>query len=182
MAEEQTISLVVTPLAADANSYATVEDADTYLSTKVAIPPALWFADTTTPDSKARALIAATRYLDRVYNWNGTTRTATQVLRWPRSAVVDQDGNSVDQETIPANVRAATIELAALLLEKDRLAEPSVLGQGFSSAKLGPLEVTVDPSQVLPAIPYAVDMLVSDLGSLRTQPGDNSAILPLARA
>lgn len=72
--------LIVTPGAADANSYATLADAEAYALT---LPVANdWNAAST--EQKNAALVQATRLMDTL-RWKGyRTNYSTQALQWPR--------------------------------------------------------------------------------------------------
>lgn len=64
-----------------------------------------------TPDDQKRAMVEATRVLDRL-PWNGTKTVAGQALAWPRTGVTYADGTAVDPNTIPPEVISAAYELA----------------------------------------------------------------------
>lgn len=94
--------LIATPGAANANSYATVAEADAHASYRVggAAFTAL------TSDQKIQALVTATRDIDSIggapYGFLGEPTTETQSLEWPRDVEVG----------LPAALVEATIELA----------------------------------------------------------------------
>jgi len=64
-----------------------------------------------TPDNQKRAMVEATRVLDR-QSWAGTKTSGVQALAWPRTGVTYANGTAVDPNTIPAEVIAAAYELA----------------------------------------------------------------------
>lgn len=64
-----------------------------------------------TADDQKRALVEATRILDRQL-WQGAKVDAGQVLAWPRTGVVYADGSPVSSAVIPAEAIAAAYELA----------------------------------------------------------------------
>jgi len=102
---------------ANANSYCTVAEADTYHTTH--LYPRVW--DESTADQKARAVIWATRLLDEQCRWRGERVSTTQALRWPRTGVPTDDDDDWESSTaIPAWLKNATAELARGLLEKNR--------------------------------------------------------------
>lgn len=135
---------------ASANSYATVGETDTYLDTR------LNAGDYTgaSADDKARALIEATRELDRL-PWIGLKVTDTQALAWPRDFAVDPDATISDpaldfpyfaDDVIPQRVKDATMELALEFLRAgttDVAALPS--DAGIQSESVGPLSTTYLP-------------------------------------
>lgn len=120
-----------------------------------------------TASGREKAIIWATRILEGMMDWRGSIRTVDQALRWPRSGVVDDDGRNLDYDTIPARLEEATAELALFLLGRDTFVMPSLLGQGFSRAKVGSLEVVVDDKQVVEAIPSNILALLEPLGCLK---------------
>ncbi len=107
----------------NADSYASVAMADEYHTKYTG--SAVWFSQTET--NKERFLRQATQYIDSQYRlrWKGVRSYETQALAWPRSGVVDHDGYTVDENTIPQNLIYATAYLAL-------------------EAVAGPLLVTVD--------------------------------------
>lgn len=64
-----------------------------------------------TSDNQKRALVEATRVLDRL-PWTGTKTVAGQALAWPRTGVTLADGTAVDPNTIPQPIIDAAYELA----------------------------------------------------------------------
>jgi len=64
----------------DANSYATVAEADSYFEAH--LYAAAWTAATAA--TKASALVMATRLVDSQYQFNGYRAHDTQALQWPR--------------------------------------------------------------------------------------------------
>lgn len=64
---------------ANANSYVSQADADTYFANRA---NTVWAAADN--DAKAAALIQATQYLDTRYAFKGERLTTTQALAWPR--------------------------------------------------------------------------------------------------
>lgn len=135
-----------------------------------------------TANDKEKALIWTTYLFDSMMNWNGWKTTEDQSLRWPRSGVIDKDGYSIDQDTIPINLERATAEEALILLSSNKFQFPSILGQGISEAKLGPLSVKVGSMQVEEVIPQNVLSLLDELGHLEAAAQTGARILPLWRS
>ena len=97
---------------ASANSFVTLAEAQTYCD--ATLNESLWESATT--DSKNRALVAATRWLN-LLSWVGSNVTTTQALNWPRQWAINPDvvffaWNYYDTSTIPTRVKNATCELA----------------------------------------------------------------------
>jgi hypothetical protein len=88
---------------ANAESYISVADADTY---HTAQGNAAW---TGTTDAKEQALRKATAYLDDKYakRWRGNRANESQALRWPRIAVYDDDQFYVPSTSIPVKLKQA---------------------------------------------------------------------------
>lgn len=93
---------------ATANSYATVEQANEYVSLRKI---SAWGGLTLV--AKEAALVAATDYLEEVYGslWLGQRLTQIQALSWPRQNVV-VDGFSLPASSVPNEVSKACILLA----------------------------------------------------------------------
>lgn len=116
---------------ADAVSYATVAAADSYHSLRVRPE---WAAVTAV--AKEAALIRATDEIEASFRADGTAKTDTQALQWPRQ----------NQTAIPANVIKATIELARHMLTDDpaQKVERQVAQQSESMDGLGGTSVTYE--------------------------------------
>lgn len=102
---------------ADAESYASVAEADLYFSNR---GYTLWA--TLTTEEREQALRRATDYMGEVYRlrWTGTRLTSTQALDWPRYLVpmVDSPGGYgvlpayYPQDEVPVLVKSACCYLA----------------------------------------------------------------------
>ena len=113
----------VTTPAETANSYATVAEADTYLDDSVRGGD--WtFLD---EDSKRRALLTATRLLDR-REWAGDVADEEQTLAFPRTGLADYGSTQ-----FPSPIIEACIELAFELTQDSSIASGS---QGDNTKKL----------------------------------------------
>jgi hypothetical protein len=115
-------SLVETVGAANANTYATVADMDTYCDDR--LNATAWTQGGS--DDGTRALIQAARELENIL-WKGTRVDSTQALSWPRDEVVNPDLPWASQEPqdsyyystteIPDRIKNAQMELALMMLE-----------------------------------------------------------------
>lgn len=104
---------------ADAESYASVAETDTYMSAR---GTTVWATLTTT--EKEQALRRAMDYLLQKYRskWKGARKSLTQALDWPRVGVfIDEDAdtafaswkqNQIPSNVIPLEVKNACMELA----------------------------------------------------------------------
>jgi len=154
--------LDATVAGASANSYATVDEFDDYMESRP-FPPS-WY---TAADEliKEAALMAATRALDQILTrfrrleiqmgsgkmirfyvvrpyWTGSPTTTTQALAWPRVGMMDRNGNLIDPMVIPDDLKIAQFEMALFAGASDLSAENSVVAQGITSIKAGPVELT----------------------------------------
>ena len=102
-----------------AESYISVAEADTYHAANGA--PASWTAASTA--DKESALRQATAYLDDryAYQWRGTRAHEEQALRWPRTAVYDDDGFYVSSSSIPERLGRAVAVVALALIDGTEL-------------------------------------------------------------
>jgi hypothetical protein len=123
----------------DANSYCTVEFADSYHLHFG--EPAAW--DNATTAQKELALRVATQALDSRYwqSWRGTRNSIDQALDWPRYDVEDSDGYYLSTTTVPRAVQTATAYMALRQLEGDTLVSdlaPSAAAPVLSESVTGP--------------------------------------------
>jgi len=89
-----------------AESYLSVEDADTYWSNR---NDSVWSAAAT--PAKEAALRKATQFLDATFIWIGALHDTAQALNWPRSGAYDPEDRQLDN-SVPVMVENATAELA----------------------------------------------------------------------
>jgi hypothetical protein len=167
------LTVIATPGAADANSYATVEESDAYHEAL------LYASDWTnaTTATKEAALVCATRLLDEQCEWRGTKATNGQALRWPRGGVYDVDGVGIDNDVIPPNLKRATAELARHLIKSDRLQVRDDARGGLQSVSAGPVSVTFDKVDRISLLPESVLSLLRPL----TTGSAGSLAVPLVR-
>ncbi len=125
---------------ADANSYADVAEGDAYFEGH---PYAsAWTAAVS--DTKAAALVMATRLVDSQFQFNGFRAHEEQALQWPRERCPDPDRNLVassplspvldsfvPSDLVPKGVADAVCEMARELVIADRTAAPP--GEGILS-------------------------------------------------
>lgn len=144
------------------NSYADVGDSITYFLDT--LRSSRWTA--VDVNTKSAALIDATRYLDRL-NWIGTKTSSAQPLAWPRSGVVDKEGNVVDGGTVPSFIKEATYEVALRLAE-----DPSIIdnfsnqtGDNTKRVKAGDVEAEFfRPVEGSPVFDWLLPLLSHYLG------------------
>lgn len=154
-------TVIATPGAANANSYATLAEANAYFETRLTLDPA-WV---TTGATAEALLIMATRVLDsmavarkvlrfdgrggskgRPYYvtsraWTGAIVTATQALAWPRSGMYDRLGRAIATTVVPQELKEAQSELAGQLLAGDRTLDSAAALAGIREVKAGSVAV-----------------------------------------
>lgn len=147
----------------DANSYTTVEFADDYIDTN-AFHSADWLAKTT--DEKQKLLVRASKYLDRMVDWEGERVDDDSGLRWPRSGVFDSDGFEIADDVIPVILQEAVAEMATYLLDTDWTNLES--SRGFKEIQVDVIDLKIDTTQTRGAVPFAVIAMLDGLGSVKT--------------
>ena len=121
---------------ANANSYVTLAEANTYFET---VPDSTTW-DNKTVDQKNRSLIAATRWIDS-FVYYGDRCDDGQALKFPRNNY-QVDGVELACSKIPNNIKYAQYELArALANDTDAITGTTGKEGNISEAKLGDLEV-----------------------------------------
>jgi hypothetical protein len=157
---------------ATANSYADVADGDSYHDGH--LYASAWSA--ATADSKAKALVMATRVIDAMFRFNGFKRLGTQALQWPRMECRDPDsvggwvpdlllvrGLFLDEFKVPALVMQATCELGRELLVTDRTAVE--MPEGLKSMRIeGALKIDYQPTIRPPVVPVLVQNMLAKVG------------------
>jgi hypothetical protein len=159
------MTLTVAP-ASGANSYASLAATDAYHAVRA---NATW---TGTDEAKESALIRATQWLDGRYRsrWPGLrTGGRSQALEWPRSGVVDMEGNGITEDEVPVEVVNATMEAALReLVAPGSLAPDYVANTGVKRERVGPLEVEYlgvsGASSVQPVLTAVDEILASLIG------------------
>lgn len=123
------------PVTVGDNSYVTVAEADAYFADS--INSAGW--DGADAPTKDKALISATRYLDR-QRWQGTKTVSTQNLEWPRSGVTC-NGDPVDSDEVPDEIKESQYEMAQILIQDPTSGNNLNTGSNTKRAKAGSAEV-----------------------------------------
>ena len=126
---------------ASANSYVTLAEANAYFET---VPKSTnW--DNKPDDSKNRALISATRWID-TFQFYGDRCDNSQALNWPRNNY-HVDRVELSCSTIPNDIKYATYELANALANDTDAITGSTGDTGlYEQVKLGELEVKYNTS------------------------------------
>lgn len=131
---------------ASANSYVSLAEFNGYVATRLHAPAAVTGA---TDALKETALIMATRTLDAMVPWTGTSVGPTQALAWPRSGMVNRNGFPIATDALPRELKEATSEFAVQMILSDLVANNDVEKQGITSLKAGPVALTFKQSESL---------------------------------
>jgi len=157
------MALVVTPGAANADSYASLATAASYAT---AVGSTAWAG---TDASKEAALRRATSWLDGAYagRWPGfRVNGRSQSLEWPRVGAYDAEIEWIDSATIPVEVVNATCEAALREILTPGVLSPDVtLGTakvltGLKGISWTPLRGSVSAADMAPTL-NAVDRLLA---------------------
>lgn len=144
----------------NANSYATLEEADAYFETHP------YYSDNWnalgTPD-KESLLILASSQLDALITWRGNVGSYAQSLAWPRYGVIDDEGRLLSISAVPQRVKFAVFELAFNLSRGDQYAASS--SAGISKLKIDVIELQFTGSTAITPVPAAALLLLKGLGA-----------------
>lgn len=95
---------------------------------------------TATAANRDKALVSATRWLDR-QNWQGQKTVAAQPLEFPRTGLTDKDGNAVASDVPPVLVEEASYEMALAILADASVQANITTGSNTKRVKAGSAEV-----------------------------------------
>lgn len=161
----------------DSNSYATVEEGDAYHAQHLYALP--W--TNASPENRAIALQMATHVLEAAVLWNGQRKTDTQALGWPRN-YAPQPGTRMatmtlaslwphrfwawwPNDSIPVELKNATIEMARELLKKDRT-DLDTEKRGVKSVGLGQgaIQISLDATDRKELLTDMVRLMLKPFG------------------
>lgn len=187
------MALNVTPGASNADSYASLADANAYFSDRGVT------AWTGTDPTKEAALRKATAYLDNAYRgkWRGVRVNDDQALAWPRCnsetirtnttftiALIDDDGFEIPTDAIPTAIARATMEAALLALGGTDL-EPALaaaqVGIKSISKGVGPLNKAITYRDDAPMVGRYLAVENYLRGLVTGTPGASSGTVKLVR-
>ncbi len=167
----------------NANSYATVAEADAFHETS--LYASVWTSMAL--QEKTQALISATRILDEQVDWAGWATTFGQALRWPRSGVPSREaipgrqdavisyGYYLAMNIIPDWLKNATAELAQSLKVADRSADLETIN--YSQISVGSISLTIDKTDRPNVLPDRVFAMVQPYGAVQQSGSVNLARL-----
>lgn len=140
-------TIIATSGAANANSYVTLAEANTYMESR--LHKDAW--DDEGSGEKEAALIWAGRIIDRTIRYSGTKSSSTQSMAWPRDGLTDDSGASVT--TVPQIIKDLQVEMAFLLLSTDRTAESEAGAAGLTSLRAGPVTLSFKDDITVKQVP-----------------------------
>lgn len=184
------MALVTTPGAANADSYVTLAEFNTYCD--------LTGRGVSGADNEVEVLLRkALAYLENQYRgrWVGYRATEAQSLAWPRLGtggdrfryagdsfavygIIDEDGFQIATDTVPVQIKNAQCE-AAILINAGATLQPTV-GPQVKSETVGPISVTYVDGASLVDRYMAVEGILR--GLVKSTPGSNSGNVTLVRA
>jgi hypothetical protein len=157
---------------ADANSYASVADGDSYHDGH--LYATAWTG--ASADQKAVALVMATRLIDAEYQFNGTRTTSGQNLQWPRAMCPEPDNvhvpisvllpipyDYVQYDKVPKAVVQATCEMAREFLIADRTTAPA--GEGLKFYNNAGVQTGYDKTDKRPVLSQVAQVMLAKYGS-----------------
>jgi len=145
------------------NAYISLDDADTYHEMRLHVSDWTGSDD----DTKEAAIMWASSLLDKLIDWNGIKISTTQAMRWPRSAIYDLDGDSIDSDSIPKFLKEATAEYARLLIAGDITAVNDLAG--FKMLQVDVIKIEVDKYDRTSNVPGLVWDMIKNYGAKLSQ-------------
>lgn len=162
---------------AGANSYTTVDFADTYISINSQQQPT-W--DALSTQAKEHLLARATQYLDRMIQWKGEKTIEDSALRWPRAGVYDTDGILIADDVIPRVLQEATAEVAVYFVTQD-LTRSAGGGGELEELHVDVIELHWRDSPPDEQVPSWILALIDCLGWLKEKPGRGTRFKTIKR-
>ena len=156
-------TVITTPGASNANSYASRDEANDYHTTRPVSQAAVWYA--ASDDDKDAALIMATELMDASILWNGSVSTTTQALAFPRNGLVGRNGISVSSSVVPTELKRAQSEFARQLIKSDRMSDNDVVRQGITDLTAGDIKLSFaedKTSQYVGSLQVGVPKVIPD--------------------
>ncbi len=138
-----------------------------------------WASGSYSEGDREAAIRRATAFLSNSFTWAGLrTHARNQALAWPRSGVVDQEGNGIDSDEIPIEVSDACAEIALR-----ELVSPGAMNPDFTSSelvkreKIGQIEVEYALRSANADAQRPVLLLVRDMISQFLKAGSGNPIV-----
>jgi|SRR6185436_7470083 len=157
------MALIVTPGAADANSFATLDEFNAYHATRI---PALPWLATATDAQKEAVLIMGARLLGTCFTWRGSAVDDVQALVFPRSGLLTRNGFALPTSgaaSIAIDLKNAQCEWAGQIGATDLISDDSAAQSNVLAVKAGSVGVTFQ--QVNTSTQESVDMILRRMTS-----------------
>lgn len=123
----------------DYDTYRDLADTEEYLEAQIS---AATFQASTDDNQKGRAIVSATRFLDR-QEWQGEKADQYQVHAFPRTGLTYVDGSDVPSDAVPTEVLDAESELAAIMIDGTDVQGTNAPGaQTIQSLRAGSAAIT----------------------------------------
>ncbi len=132
------ITLVATPGAVNANSFATVDEYRAYWTAHLYNTLQLAADD----EGVKAALITVGKGLNDLLQWTGGATDDVQAMTWPRKGMTTRNGFAIPQDTIPQELKNSQCEWAGQYVASDLFQTNAALQQGIASVRAGPVSVT----------------------------------------
>lgn len=161
---------------ANADALISVVDATAYHAGR---GNAEWASETYDDDDRERAIRRATAFLSNSFTWAGIrSKNRKQALAWPRSGVVDQEGNGIKADEIPIEIADACAEIALR-----ELVSPGAMNPDFTASdlvkreKIGAIETEYALSNTSADAQRPVLLVVRDMVSQFLKAGAGNSII-----
>ena len=135
-----------------ANAYVSLSEANTYFTDRNRTE---WTATTVTDSAKQAALVRATDHIERrfAHRFKGQKASESNALSWPREGVTLNNGQTIEDNEMPDQLKRACMEYARLALDRTEL-DPVATEVGtdqtgrvqgkVTTRKVGSLQETTD--------------------------------------
>lgn len=161
------MALITTVGGTTSDSYATLADADAYFTNERGNAATYqvagdWLHASTTDATLEACMRAATRLIDKFYNFNWQRASETQALKAPFDDAETDDGIAIANTVIPLDIKRAEYEIArALLLDITRLDDQEI---GLSSLTVDVINLAFDKYDRPSMLPATARILLLDYG------------------
>jgi hypothetical protein len=130
-------TVIITPGAADANSYADVDYYRAYWAARGFNTRQL-----AATDAQIEAeLIWTGRVFDASFKWTGAAADDVQAMSWPRTGMLTRNGFPIAATVVPDGVKNAQSEMSGIYLVKDLTGDNSAVKKGIAEIKAGPVDI-----------------------------------------
>ncbi len=156
----------------DANAFASLAYVDAYHASR---GNTTWGGD---DQLREEAIIRSSFFLSNSFHWKGyKKRGRLQSLEWPRFYVYDEEGLTVDSDTVPVEIQQAVAEVALRELTIPNSMTPDYTpADRIKMEKIGPLTTEYDLSRTDAESVRPVLLIVRDLVGALLDTGSGSRL------